>query len=267
MTIAEILHQSPLARLDTEVLLAHVLQNNRTWLITHDDDALSEEQLLTYRTYEQRRQSGEPIAYITGEKEFYGHLFHVAPGVLIPRPSTEGLIDTANDFLKNPQTFRRSIDEGIEAIAIAFQPENKVTTIVDIGTGSGCIAIILAKMHPHMKLIATDISPNALTIAKKNAEEYALQQSIQFLLGKNVEPVMHLTQPFLIVSNPPYIPSTIKLESTVADFEPHEALFAGEDGLSVLRELVMAAKTHPQCVGIVLECRADQSQKLIDMAR
>lgn len=266
MTIAEILHQSTLARLDSEVLLAHVLQQQRTWLITHDDDTLSDEQLTTYRSYEQRRQNGEPTAYITGEKEFYGHLFHVAPGVLIPRPSTEGLIDTANDFLTNPQTCRRSIDEGIEAVAIAFQPENKVTTIVDIGTGSGCIAITLAKMHAHLTLIATDLSPKALAIAKQNAEEYALQQSIHLRLGKNLEPIADLTVPFLIVSNPPYIPSTITLESTVANFEPHEALFAGEDGLSVLRELVIAAKKHPQCVGIVLECRADQSQKLIDLA-
>ncbi len=266
MTIAEILQATTIARLDAEVLLAHVLEKDRTWLITHDHDDLTEAEMTTYIAYEQRRKKGEPVAYIVGEKEFYGHLFHVAPGVLMPRPSTEGLVDAAHEFLQDPKTSRISIDTDIEALSIVFRPELKPATIVDIGTGSGCIIITLATMHPNLTFIATDISPQALTIAQNNAQEYNLQQSIQFLLGKNVEPIMNLTTPFLIVSNPPYIPATMTLESTVADFEPHEALFAGADGLSVLRELVTAAKAHPHCAGIVLECRADQSQKLIDLA-
>ncbi len=267
MTIAEILQATTINRLDAEVLLAHALEKDRTWLITHDNDDLTEAQMTTFIAYEQRRKNKEPVAYITGEKEFYGHLFHIAPGVLIPRPSTEGLVDAAHEFLQDPKTSRISIDTDIEALSIAFHAELKPTTIVDIGTGSGCIAITLSMMHPDLQLIATDISPHALTIARNNAREYNLEESLQFLLGKNLEPVMNLTAPFVIVSNPPYIPSTITLESTVADFEPHEALFAGADGLSVLSELVMSAKKHRYCAGIVLECRTDQSQALIDAGK
>ena len=134
--------------------------------------------------------------------------------------------------------------------------------IVDIGTGSGCMAITLALELPHARIIATDISPEALDIARRNAAKHGVGERIDFRLGSLLDPIGHLDQPFVIISNPPYIPDSEKLMPDVEEYEPHEALFAGPDGLDVIRPMIEQARSHPWCTGVIAECREDQACSL-----
>ncbi len=259
MTVKEALQMTGLTRLDCEVLLAHTIGKPRTWIASHPEYCLTDAEKSLFNSLKQRRRRHEPIAYITGAKEFYGRAFTVTREVLIPRPATEGLVSCALQFLKDGKDHTETIDEGIVAIARTLKRKpQEVSLTADIGTGSGCIAISLALELPNHHVVATDISSTALAIAKKNAEHHGVTDRIECLDGSALAPLQNCNRDFIVVSNPPYIPAAQVLMPDVADFEPHQALFAGPDGLEVIRKIIEQAKANAHCVGLVLECRTDQ---------
>jgi release factor glutamine methyltransferase len=179
-----------------------------------------------------RRARHEPVAYITETREFYGRPFHVTPSVLIPRPETEGLIDEA----------------------LKLRRHNSRPLIVDVGTGSGCIAVTLALEWPDSRVVATDISTAALDVARSNARALDAS-SVEFVQVSADEFVpAHFTSVDLVVSNPPYVPERDRqsLPADVREFEPHTALFAGADGLDLIRLLIPAAAKSLARGGILL---------------
>ena len=209
-------------KLDAELLLCHTLNKDRSWLIAHADDVLDEATLNDFNTLLARRIRREPIAYITGEKEFWSRSFQVNPDVLIPRPETEHLIEAVQGSFPDPQA------------AYSF---------CDIGTGSGCIAITLACEYPKARIVATDISSQAISVARRNAERHAVSDRITFVQGDMFAALTKDTASFdAIISNPPYVAQheMSGLEAEL-DFEPLHALSDGQDGLSFLRLLVEEA--------------------------
>ena len=232
------------ARLDAETLLLHLLNQNRTWLLTNWETDASPEIETAFGKLIARRSSGKPLQYITGMAEFFGLPFQVAPGALIPRPETEHLVE---------EVLRLAQIQAPEALRIA-----------DIGTGSGAISVALAHSLPNARLTATDLSPQALSIARENAAKNHVSERIEFIQGDLLAPLSG--QSFTIIaSNPPYIPNS-DLESLsveVREYEPHSALFAGEDGLTVYRRLIPDAY-HLLLPGgwLVLEIGFGQQQSI-----
>ena len=255
MTIQDARDLAEIDALDAEILLCASLGCTRTHLHSHPEQELTMTELLRWKEYQDRRIRSEPIAYILQEKEFYGRLFFVTPDVLIPRPATEGLVDLALDFLQNGTSQTRDIDTNVIAHCIALGDIQDVHTVVDIGTGSGCIAITLKKERPDLNMYATDISEAALQVTKQNIQSHTVQ--IDCMQGSLLEPIQDMTVPFIIVSNPPYVPEDEILMKDVADFEPHAALRSGKDGSDLLQELIRQAREHPQCRGMVVECKKD----------
>jgi release factor glutamine methyltransferase len=207
-------------RLDAELLLAHTLHKNRTWLYTRPETSLTNEQVAAFETLLRRREQREPVAYLTGHREFYGLDFLVNSNVLIPRPETELLVETAIQLSKT------------------MTPP---LSIADIGTGSGCIAIALVKNIPNVHLYAVDVSEKALLVAQQNARQNDVTEQITFLQGNLLTP---LTEPVdMIVSNPPYV-SKSELGGAMPEVKQYEsalALDGGEDGLDVIQKLLSQA--------------------------
>lgn len=211
--------------------------------MTHLDEELAGNKAALYMELLERRGKGEPIQYITGETEFYGLPFRVTRDVLIPRPETEHLV------------------ERVIALAAGF----RTPRIVDVGTGSGCIAITLAHRLPQVHITATDISGPALAIAEKNANRNGVD--VRFLEGDLLAPVAGKQFEF-VVSNPPYVPNADRatLSVEVRDFEPAMALFAGDDGLEVYRSLIPAAFDALNPGGfVVLEIGYGQSSAITEL--
>jgi release factor glutamine methyltransferase len=208
------------ARQDAERLLLHVLGKNKAWLLAHADDELAEDHASEFLRLIERRFLGEPIQYITGEQEFYGLPFRVTDDVLIPRPETEHLVEKALE------------------LAGRFQRPR----IVDVGTGSGAIAVALAHKLPEARIAAVDISSSAIEIARGNAELNGVAGRIDFKVSDLLEAVADECFQ-MVVSNPPYVPIADRdaLAAEVREHEPALALFAGEDGLDVYRRLIPAA--------------------------
>ena len=213
------------ARRDAEALLLHALREsmpnvNQAWLIAHEFETLPAHAASTFRASIERRRAGEPIQYITGEAEFYGLSFKVNREVLIPRPDTEHLV------------------EKVIELARGFKQQR----IVDVGTGSGAIAVALASHLPAARIDATDQSAAALNVARANAARNGVAERVRFIEGDLLAPVAR--ERFdLIVSNPPYVAESDRdsLSVEVRDFEPAQALFAGADGLAIYRRLIPAA--------------------------
>jgi release factor glutamine methyltransferase len=238
------------ARLDAEALLLHLTGKSRAWLITHAADPFGGCTATQYAALIQRRLTGEPIQYITGEAEFYGLPFRVTRDVLIPRPETEHLVEQALALAPQagaPEPARslpkgRVSETGESNKPAAPTPASPISSaqILDIGTGSGAIAIALAHHLPHARVTAIDLSRSALALAEENAERNGV--AIRFLQGDLLAPVAGESF-HLIVSNPPYVADADRatLDPEVRDFEPHAALFAGADGLAVYRRLIPAA--------------------------
>ena len=207
------------ARRDAEVLMLHLIERNRAYLIAHPLDVLSAEGAVRYYALIERRAAGEPIQYITSETEFYGLSFHVDRNVLIPRPETEHLVE--------------------RVLALAEKIERP--RIVDVGTGSGAIAVALAHKLTEVRMTAIDISAAALAIARGNAEQNGVAGLVRFLEGDLLAPVAGEQFEF-VVSNPPYVAesdsSTLAVE--VREYEPAVALFAG-GGLDIYRRLIPSA--------------------------
>jgi release factor glutamine methyltransferase len=218
----------PSAPLAAELLLMHVLQRDRTWLYAHPEFELSPEDAAAYAQLIERRSEGVPTQYLTGRQEFWGLEFEVGPGVLIPRPETEHVIEVALDRLGA----RRA-----EPLRIA-----------DVGTGSACIAIALARELPRAEIVATDISAAALDYAHRNAARHRVSNRIQFLKTDLLETAIEAPNSGesrfdLIVSNPPYVGrnDAASLPREVREHEPVEALFAGDDGLKIYPALIEQA--------------------------
>lgn len=225
------------ARLDARVLAAFAWQVAPAWLLAHDTDALPAERAAAFDALLARRLAGEPVAYLTGRREFFGRPFIVTPDVLIPRPDTELLIE----------------------LALARLPTDRPVTVLDLGTGSGCIAITLALERPRARVTAVDRSVAALAIARRNAA--LLDARVEFLTsdwfaalgGRRFD---------LIVGNPPYVAADDPhLASGDVRFEPSTALASGADGLADLRHLVAVAPAHLHAGGaVLLEHGYDQAE-------
>jgi release factor glutamine methyltransferase len=209
------------ARRDAESLLLHLVGRNKAWLIAHGDEDLDSDRKARFAELVERRFIGEPIQYITGETEFFGLPFRVNPDVLIPRPETEHLVEKVLD------------------LAAGFKQPH----IVDVGTGSGAIAVALASKLAEATITAIDLSPASIGIASQNAHRNGVASLIRFLEGDLLSPVA--AEAFeIVVSNPPYVPATehATLAAEVREYEPALALFAGEDGLSIYRRLIPQAR-------------------------
>jgi release factor glutamine methyltransferase len=252
----------PSFTLAAELLLLHVLGRNRTWLYAHPEEIIADADAHRFSALLARRAAGEPTQHLTDKQEFWGLEFEVTPDVLIPRPETEHLIEVALDRLalrdlraNRPQ---KSAGEGLQ--------------IADIGTGSGCITIALAKELPAAHFVATDISPAALAVAQRNAQLHSVADRIHFLESNLLEafppgaqlagpafhqsPVTsHQSRPFdLIASNPPYIGrrEAGSLSREVRDHEPHSALFGGEEGYELYADLITQSAQHLKPAGILV---------------
>ncbi len=266
MTIHDALVASSLDHLDAEVLLAHVLGVVRTHVVAHPQQALTAEQERHWQQLRLRRANREPVAYITGSKEFYGRNFRVTPTTLIPRPSTESLVAATLDLLENKKEETKEVEPNISIITRVLRPKSDAwdgAMIVDVGCGSGCIGITLALEHNASRaFMMIDLSPQAMDIARHNTVSLGVQSSMRWIVGDGSAIIASLSEPFILVSNPPYIPNTETLMDDVQNFEPHLALFAGNDGLAMIRPLLSAAKANDQCLAIALECRNDQIERI-----
>ncbi len=221
LTLRESLAASPLPRLEAHLLWQRVLGVTRAWLIAHDADPLDPARVAAYRALEARRAAGEPIAYILGHREFFGRDFQVTPAVLIPRPDTELLVEC-----------------GLRAIRDVREPH-----VLDLGTGSGIVAVTLALERPDARVRATDLSAEALDVARKNARD--LGAKLLFSHGNWYDTELGSARFDLIVSNPPYIDAQdAHLGLGDLRFEPAGALTDGADGLQALRDIVQGAPDH-----------------------
>ena len=238
-------------RLTIELLLAHLLKKKRLQLYLEFERELDETTLAALREMVKRRVAGEPVQYITGETEFCGLRLMVDRRVLIPRPETELLVETVLGRMKDEGGGRKGesgerIAEGGERVAERPQAGTPAPprTIVDVGTGSGCIAIALAKKLPEAEIFGLDASREALEVARGNAALNKVEKNIRFLESDLLGVLSDSSHVDVVVSNPPYIADgeIAKLPKEVRDFEPVYALQAGEDGLKVIRRLVTMAK-------------------------
>lgn len=209
-------------RLDAELLLAHVLRVDRIRLIVDSARPLEEQELTAYRELIKRRRRGEPIAYIRGEREFYGLPFRVDPRVLVPRPDTETLVETALERSKARSLYGRALD---------------------LCTGSGCVAIAFARTRPTWRVTASDISADALAVARGNAERLGAIPNTSFIQGDLFAALPRGARFELITGNPPYIArgEIAELAADVRDFEPRLALDGGDDGLDLVRRIIELA--------------------------
>jgi release factor glutamine methyltransferase len=229
--------QVPSHTLVAEVLLLDVLGRNRTWLYTHSEEAMDPTASGKFFALIARRAAGEPTQYLTGRQEFWGLEFEVSPAVLIPRPETEHVVEVALERV-GPRGMQ--IDTPSAALRVA-----------DVGTGSGCLAVALARELPHAIVVATDISAAALELARRNAARHRVSDRIHFLHTNLLEDLLHpsrltdhQSRPFhLIVSNPPYIAShdVGLLEREVRDHEPSIALAGGKTGVEIYARLTEQA--------------------------
>lgn len=205
------------ARLEVRVLLGHALGVTRAWLVAHEHDELPAALLEKYQALLARRLFGEPVAYLLGEKEFFGRSFHVTPEVLVPRPETELLVE----------------------LALAKLPAGKPARLLDLGTGSGCIAVTVALERPDCGVIAVEQSAAALAVARQNAVH--LGAKLGFYLGNWYQALPRDMEKFdLVVSNPPYVAEGDPHLAALAH-EPASALASGADGLADIRLVVQGA--------------------------
>lgn len=209
-------------RLEAELLLAHAKNCQRILLYTEFETPLTNDERSRMRDYVKRRAAREPLAYITGHKEFYGREFSVGRGVLVPRPETETLIDVGLELL----------------------PAGMAATVGEVGFGSGCIAVTLAKQRPKLQILASDTSESALEFATANVARHGVADRVELINGSGFEPFRERELRFDgIVSNPPYVrdDELSGLQAEVRDHEPVQALTSGADGLELTRQLISEA--------------------------
>ncbi len=232
----------PSFTLAAELLLLHVLCRDRTWLYAHPEEQVSPADAERFFALVARRANGEPTQHLTGKQEFWGVEFEVTPDVLIPRPETEHVIEVALD--------RLAVRELRAGRKLTLSGEG--LQIADIGTGSGCIAIALAKELPGATIYATDISSAALAVAQRNAARQNVADQVRFLEGALLDSVPTLLD--LIASNPPYIGrrEAATLMREVRDHEPEIALYGGEEGYEFYADLIAQAAAHLKPTGLLV---------------
>ncbi len=278
----------PSARLDAELLIGHVLGLDRVKVYLSYDRPLTDEELERLRPLVRRRGNREPLAWVLGHKEFYGRDFVVTPGVLVPRPDTEILVEAALEWLpasssswgggsppatppEPPVSDRRVLpwaaaDVPAPAPAVAGAPPEPLSDeppvyVADIGSGTGCIGLTIALERPAVRLFAVDRSEDALAATRANVAKHGLEKRAAVLRG-DLLAAIPATRPLdWIVSNPPYIPTTDLdgLQPEVRDHEPRLALDGGPDGLDVYRRLVPDAAARARR-GVLVEVGAGQAQ-------
>ena len=237
-----------LDRLDAQLLVLHVMNqapHHRAWLMAHDTDLIDATTWLRLDALATRRQQGEPLAYLVGHKEFYGLELQVDPRVLVPRPDTETLVDWALDVLQSPPG------------------DKQARAVLDLGTGSGAIALALKATRPDLTVAAVDYSDDALTVARANASRLGLRVDFQqgaWLTGLQ-------GQFDAIISNPPYIAAQDEHLNALT-FEPLQALASGADGLDDLRQIIQQAPPHLHPGGwLLLEHGYDQAKAVRELLR
>ena len=235
----------PLPWLDAEILVAHVLQSSRERLHSHPDRQLTVAQRARLRRLTTRRAARVPVPYLVGEREFYGLMFRVTPAVLIPRPSSELLVELALDWLKRHPQARR---------------------VIDLGTGSGAVAISVAKAVPQVRIEARDVSARALRVAAENVAQYRLRRRITTVKGDLLRGAAAAD---LIMANLPYIPEALRrIRPKELEYEPALALDGGKDGLSLIRTALAQAPAAVKPGGLVLfECDPAQIRRIVRLAQ
>lgn len=234
------------ARLDSELILAHVLRRSREWLLAHDATALTQPQQQQARQLLLQRTRRQPIAYLTGRRDFYGHSFLVNEQVLIPRPESEVIL----------------------AILDELAQDHHLRTVLDVGTGSGCLAISIKLAHPDLAVSACDISESALPVARRNAARLLPSgQQVKFYQSDLLSNLPAGSQFNLIVANLPYLsPGQDGLSPELA-YEPAIALYADDDGLSLIKQLVATAPARLTPGGyLLLEMDTDQIETVANHA-
>lgn len=242
------------ARLSAELLLAHVLEVQRIKLYTGFEQVVPPAQLAAFRELVRRASEHEPVAYLTGRAHFFNLEFHITRDVLIPRPDTEVLVENVLQLARRTAGF-------------------ETPRVLDLCTGSGCIAAAVAHHNKNSTVIATDISPAALEVAKQNITRLGLPDRVTLLEGNLFEPLSQLVDkdPFdLILSNPPYIATAkiAELDRSVRDYEPMLALDGGPDGLTFHRQILKTAPAHLRSGGrIFIEIAFDQGEEVLTLAQ
>ena len=241
-TIGSLLSDCGLPRLEAELLLCSVLRCERVWLIAHAEETIDSSCARAACARFARRRAGEPVSYITGRREFYGLALRVTPEVLIPRAETELLVELALERLSPGAPAR----------------------VLELGTGSGAVAIALATERPELGIVATDVSEAALALAQRNARDHGAE--IEFVLGNWFDALG--PEPFdMIASNPPYIAAgDAHLERGDVRFEPRLALVGGVDGLACIREIAVRAHNRLRPGGwLLMEHGYDQGDRCVEL--
>ena len=261
-------------QLDAELLLAQVLDWDRTRLLAHPERALTAAEWEQFTPLLARRQAREPLAYILGRREFYGLDFLVDRRVLVPRPETELLVEHTLDWARERMreggsgVATHEIREDSSPIPHPLSPIHCPQTIADVGTGSGCVAVALAVHLPRATVYALDSSADVLEVAAANVSHHGVEGQVRLLRGDLLESLPERLD--LIVANLPYVRSDelATLEPEVRDYEPRAALDGGPDGLWQMRRLLAQAAAHLQPGGaIFLEIGAEQGQAARELAR
>ncbi|HKP69056.1 MAG TPA: peptide chain release factor N(5)-glutamine methyltransferase, partial [Pyrinomonadaceae bacterium] len=226
-------------------LLARALQKDKTFLYAHPEASLSDDEKALFESHLSRRAAREPFQYITGVQEFYGLEFEVTPDVLIPRPETEMVVEEALAILKDEET----------------------PSFCEIGVGSGCISVSILHGLPRARAVSVDVSSAAIAVARRNAKRHGVGERLELIESDVFERLSNKTFR-VIVSNPPYVPVSdfAGLQPEVRDFEPHNALTDGSDGLSIIRRII---DDSPRFLGprgrLLMEIGFDQSEKVATM--
>lgn len=228
----------PSPRFEAEQLIGHALEMSRMQLYLQFDRPLTAAELDRVRPLIARRGRREPLGWILGSVGFYLHDFTVLPGVLVPRPDTEALVE----------------------VALGFLPEGEALFVADVGAGTGCVGLSLALARPAVKVFAVDLSPEALANTRENVASHTLGARVAVLQGSLLDPIPPARRIDLVVSNPPYIarPVLATLQPEVRDHEPRLALDGGVDGLDVYRALIPAAAARAT-LGVAVEIGHDQA--------
>jgi release factor glutamine methyltransferase len=252
MTVGEALQQaakrlsanSSTPRLDAEVLMAHVLGISRASVLANPQSVLTDEQQQVVTGLLDRRSKGEPVAYLTGHKEFYGLDLIITPDVLVPRPETESVVDAC-----------------LEAL-----PDKDSSQLADIGTGSGAIVVAVTTHNPHVKASATDISEAALEVARRNSERHGVAERVAFHVGHLLQPLQDKFN--VIAANLPYVPPG-EASQDVATWEPNVAVFGGgEDGTALISEFLREAPAYLLPGGtVVMETAHSQGTLVAELAK
>ncbi len=240
-TVGAAIAQSGIVPLDAQVLLAHVLERDRGWLVAHAPDPLPRDQADAFFALAKRRRDGEPVAYLTGTREFWGLPLTITRGVLIPRPETETLVEVALTRLRR----------------------DEATRVLDLGTGSGAVALAIAHERPRARVVAVDVDAAALAVARSNALQLKLS-NVEFVRSDWYASLPSDMRFDAIVSNPPYVASA---DPHLADgdvrFEPRAALASGSDGLAALRAIVAGAAPRLAPGGtLAVEHGYDQAERV-----